>query len=515
MEALARKGRELVLIADSDVERAQRLARACADRGIAVEIATHGALALEVAIAQRPVALVAQLDLPLIDGERLAEILRANPRTETLGVLFVADAKAALREGDSNSRVVPGHADPEMLVHFIEAMLTKRQSARSDDADSDDEGGIEGELTQVSLTELIELFHMNRKSGRIELERIAGRRAETGQVVLGEGDVVGAATGPVSGEKALYRLLAWDRGRFVFHPDPGPHESTIERPTRALLREGNRHVKEWKKLVPELPPANARVVLRLSRDALPNVLHPLSQELLMVLEMADEVQEIIDRCSFPDYQVLRTLITMVRRGMLEVRNDLPAGDAASASAFSATLSAQLRERIQRIAGGESERAKVVVVPANDAAAVGFAQLLSHVPGADVEVPRAPTHCVGSFGTLAVDGELGVDWICAPPSRSFAPAWPFTVHGAIAVLMLHAGPVSDSIEQLSGAVERIRSIPRGRTLHVLLQEKENGTSSADLCESVELFDAGTALEIPLAKDGNPVQSVCELLDRILA
>ena len=85
--------RDVVLIADSDVERAERLAAACTERGIDVQVATHGARALEIALAELPVALVTQLDLPLIEGARLAEILRANPRTESTGILFIADER--------------------------------------------------------------------------------------------------------------------------------------------------------------------------------------------------------------------------------------------------------------------------------------------------------------------------------------------------------------------------------------------------------------------------------------
>jgi CheY-like chemotaxis protein len=515
MDNARRQGRDMVLIADSNVERAQRLARACVDRGIDVEVATHGAQALEVALSSRPVAMVAQLGLPLIDGERLAEILHANPRSETLGVLYVADDDAELRDGSGQARVVPGHADPEMLVHFLEAMVHRRQDPPGEV--EDEAGGIEGELAQLSLTELIDLFHVNRKNGRIALEHASGPRGEAGQVVLREGDVIDASTGVVRGEKALYRLLGWDRGHFWFHPDTGPYEATIERPTRALLREGRRQLDEWKRLVVDLPPEHARVGLRLSRASLPNVLHPLSQEVLLVLEMTDRVQEVIDRCAYPDYQVLRTLITMVRRGLLEVRHEAPSTDALSGAGFSPAFGPQLRERIQRIqriVGAAGERAKVLVVPSNEAAIEGFRSWLARVPGAEVEVAQPPLPPVGPVGFLGVDGALGVEWIQAPPSDRFEAVWPLAVHGSIAVVFLHAGPLPDSIRGLEHAHERIRALPRGRTLHVLLQEKETSGTAAELCETLSLFDERTALEVPLGEEGPSVRAMGELLNRIL-
>ena len=49
--------------------------------------------------------------------------------------------------------------------------------------------------------------------------------------------------------------------------------------------------------------------MKIPRSALPNVIHPLTQEVLMVLEHYTRVSEILDHCSYPDYQVLRTLHT--------------------------------------------------------------------------------------------------------------------------------------------------------------------------------------------------------------
>ena len=129
-----------------------------------------------------------------------------------------------------------------------------------------------------------------------------------------------ASVGNVKGEKAFLRLLGWDRGRFDVPARAGcPGETSIDRPTRALLREGLRQRAEWKRLAAELRPRGARARLRVSRASLPAVLHPLTQEVLMVLEITDRIDEVLDRCSFPDYQVLGTLATLVRRGLVDLR----------------------------------------------------------------------------------------------------------------------------------------------------------------------------------------------------
>ena len=503
-----------VLVADSDVERAQRMAAACHERGIHVEIASHGARALEIALAELPVAIVAQLDLPLIEGTRLAEILRANPRTRAIGILFISDASAPAPGSAAAGRVIPGSADPDTIVHFVEALLLKRRPRRKGEP-AEPLGGIEGELSQLALAELLELFHVNRKTGRIVLERGPARRREGGQVVLRDGEVVHAVTGKVEGEKALYRLFGWDRGHFCFVPDAaaaGPH--SVERPTRALLREGRRQAAEWDRLIEELPPQHTRVSLVVSRSELPNVLHPLTQEVLLVLEMTDRVEEVLDRCSFPDYQVLRTLTTLLRRGLIELRHDgADEAPRVGPAVLPPAFTTRLREHIDRQRRGLD--AKVLVIACGAEAGHGLSALIGRLPGAD-PAPRAiGTRAVETLGRLVVEEDAAIEWIAAPPSRPFAAIWPLAAHGALAVVFVHGGALESSVAALRPAIDGMRALPRIRTLHALLADKPADASAGALCESLSLFDDRSVVEIPLGAPERADQALRELLRRVLA
>src|SRR5262245_52457699 len=374
---------EAVLIADSDVSRAERLARACESQGLGARVAVHGAAALEQALAVQPAALVVEIDLPLIDGPRLAEILRANPRTAQTAVLFIANHPSA--DGDPrDTRVLPGHADPETIARFVGGILEKRRAERARDGDTDtgDAGAMEGSLGPLSAAELLELFHMNLQTGQLELVRGRGRGRQRGAIGLREGQVVFAQVGSVQGEKAFLRLIGWDRGRFSFRPGPAPADVNIDRPTRALLREGLRQRAEWQRLSTELRPRGARARLRVSRASLPAILHPLTQEVLMTLEITDRIDEVLDRCSFPDYQVLGTLSTLVRRGLVELRRG--PGPGSGRHTLSASAAARLRDRLVATGtSGELADAKVLVVASSDAALRAFCSVLERASGAAI------------------------------------------------------------------------------------------------------------------------------------
>ena len=50
---------------------------------------SQGAAALEVSLGSPPDLIVSEVDLPLVCGLKLAEILRANPRTRAVRFLFL------------------------------------------------------------------------------------------------------------------------------------------------------------------------------------------------------------------------------------------------------------------------------------------------------------------------------------------------------------------------------------------------------------------------------------------
>ncbi len=263
-----------VLIADGDSERGQRIADACGARGMTCSVTTHGAAALEAALAEVPDALVCQLELPLINGSRLVAILRANPRTRKTAVLFVGDRAEDAENSALAGQVIPSPVDPDLVVGCLQATLAGRTSEESA---GDAEGGVEGQLGQLPLTDVLQLFNVSRKSGTVEVVCGLGPgRCQTGRIVLREGDVVAASVERVHGEKALFRLLSWDRGTFSFKAGATECEPNVRTPTRALLREGMRQIREWERLAVELPPMSAQVTLRVARARLPSVIHPLT-----------------------------------------------------------------------------------------------------------------------------------------------------------------------------------------------------------------------------------------------
>lgn len=130
----------LVLIADGQPGRGRLLAAACRASGMASKMVTHGAAALELALSAQPALIVAQLDLPLVDGFKLAEILRANPRTRGVRFLFLTEEEGRLGElGAIGDELVIGSVGRDEMVARIGELIERQD--RIDSLDAATQGG--------------------------------------------------------------------------------------------------------------------------------------------------------------------------------------------------------------------------------------------------------------------------------------------------------------------------------------------------------------------------------------
>jgi len=507
-----------VLIADGNSERGKAIAEACSARGIDCGVEIHGAAALEAALVELPALLVAQVELPLIEGPQLGAILRANPRTEHTGLLLVCDRAADAARCEPGLELMRPPFEPEDVATRVVELLDERRSEAPDEEDEEG-GGVEGQLSQLPLGDLLQLFHVSRKTGIVELDRGDGPE-DRGRVWLQGGDVIQAVSGSVEGEKALYRLLAWHRGAFAFHPGLDAVGRGIHTPTRALLREGQRQLRERERLAVALPPLDGRVTLNVQRATLPNVIHPLTQEVLLVLELYSRVADVVDHCAYPDYQVLRTLRTLIDRGVVDLSRDGAAAPEPEKGLFSAAKAARLREWLEAAGAGTPEyrEAKIAVLASDRAALETFGRRVCQLPGA-LPAPRLEDDAldVESLAPLAhlrLADDVGLELIHVPMASRFAPVWPLAAHGALAVVFALAGPVREALATAAEATETLRRLPRARLFHVLQLDPGEGGAPEALRGNPALLDESSLFLLPSEKAEKAQLLLRELFARIL-
>jgi len=512
-----------VLIADSNRGRARQIAESCGARGFSTTFAAHGAAALEAALADVPDVVVAPLELPLIDARKLAEILRANPRAQNVRFLFLGRMSAADRQESYFDEVLPPSTEADEISVRVEALLAQR--ARIDaawrDAEADRE--LEGRLSQIPLTDLLQLFHMNRRTGTIEItRRDSGGREERGTVWVRDGNLIQASAGSVEGEKALFRLLAWRDGSFSFTPNRAAVAPKILTPTRALLMEGMRQLDEWDRLRSSLPSSLARVELKVVTSDLPSGVHPLTQEVLLLLEIYDRIGDVVDHCTHSDYQVLRTIQTLAERGMIEVREEAPAplAEAAAEGLFTPAQVRRLRDWLQlgRPRGSEGHEAKLLLFSDDVGATRDLVRLLAQLPGMQVSDEfRGGKHSAEDLvpvGHLSVDRGLSIQLLHVPVAKAFAPIWPVVAHGSLGSLVVLSGGEQAAEERIAPVTEVLRRLPLTRVFHLLLLRKGERLVPEELQEKMARLDDSSLFLLPLESGKDTSGLLRTMLGRIL-
>jgi CheY-like chemotaxis protein len=512
----------LILIADGDLDRAKRIEQACVARGYEANIVRHGAAALEAALSEIPDVLILPEGLPLIDAPKLAEILRSNPRTQAIRLVVLGEPGFAGSASFADELLSPTAAAEEVIQRVD---IMRAQQARIEAMERTGEGHreVEGKIAQIPLPDLLQLFHLNRKTGTIDLvRRDSEGREERGRLYVQDGSVIQACVGSVEGEKALYRLLAWKGGSFAFTQNRVSVGVRIQTPTRALLMEGMRQLDEWERAGAGLPPLDGQVSLRVKSTELPNIVHPLTQEVLLLLEIYGRVQEVVDHCSFPDYQVLRTLQTLVDRGIVQIRRAPTATPAhASEALFTAAQARRLREWTDGVGGRSGGAdAKLLLLTSERETMRSFLQLFRGLPGAVLEPAVSERGDVRSqdalqrVGRIAVDAESGIELVHVPTAPALAPLWRLAGQRALGAVVLLEAPVAQAAGRIQRAADALRSLPRARIFYVMLLRKGERALPDELRENLSLIDEASLFLVPLESTKEPRTLLRSLLARIL-
>src|SRR5207237_1038513 len=149
-------------------------------RSYQVHVARDGSKALELAILRMPDLILFDEKSPLLDAPTFVKILRTNPRTRQIPVVVTGES-IDLDKGRLGAFLKKPFKEAEVLSR-IDQMFTKIEAARAVSGEKD----IQGNLAQIPLVDLLQILAVNRKTGRLEIER----ENEKGEVALRDGRVI-------------------------------------------------------------------------------------------------------------------------------------------------------------------------------------------------------------------------------------------------------------------------------------------------------------------------------------
>ncbi|MFW6050701.1 MAG: DUF4388 domain-containing protein [Myxococcota bacterium] len=396
-----------VLVVDTDYDTLSALARVLRARGHQVVLATDGRTGLARAVEIAADVVMLDKEVPILDARTFLDVMRDNPRTATTHAFIMGrgdTARLATLDPRAEPILKPFNADE--VAARVEDVIRSRRAPEP-------QSELKGDLAQVALFDLLQVFGANRRTGKLHVQGAQG----AGDVWVRDGQIVDAAYGAVAGEKALYRILTLTEGRFVFVPDAAPPRVRIAAVTDQLLMEAVRQADEMGRLREELPPGTARVRLQGEPDTVPEA----ARHVLGHLDGDATLEDLLDRVPVPDLHVLEGVRHLLEEGALRVLDtDGPAPRLAADEDLPVLRAAAMR---LRRAGVEGPPRLVVLAPSADDAEA-FVQALTPVRGfkpADTPPVDAGGGPLGPLGTLRLEG-ADLELFALPTDPTLRPLW---------------------------------------------------------------------------------------------
>jgi pSer/pThr/pTyr-binding forkhead associated (FHA) protein len=173
-----------------------------------------------------------------------------------------------------------------------------------------------GNLSEVALVDLLQLFTTSKKSGIL----VVRRDEDVGRIHLRRGQIVHATineNADVPPLKGMYRLLTWEQGTFELDPpDDREFREEITSSTEAILMEGMRQLDELKRLQPSLPAPSTHL-------SIPSPLVPplkdLSATELEILQLAfnhGHVEAVMNHSKTSDLETCEVIVRLMQRNYL-------------------------------------------------------------------------------------------------------------------------------------------------------------------------------------------------------
>lgn len=185
---------------------------------------------------------------------------------------------------------------------------------------------MQGNLSQISLTDLLLLATSGKKSGVLKL----AHGKESVEVFLTDGQIVHATCPIGDGDKALLYPVTWGEGSFSLQPNGTAPAATVRKSADEILTEVKAMSREWE-IILELIPTGKAVfrIADLAEDhtgpvTVPNV----GWRVLSKLDGIRSVQEVAELLRIPFAYTAKVIYNLHKAGLVELAspNAKPAAD---------------------------------------------------------------------------------------------------------------------------------------------------------------------------------------------
>lgn len=204
-----------ILIVDDNPHISKLLTMNLEKEGFRVLHATDGEEGYARVQDDRPDLVISDVMMPRMDGIALCQKIRVESVTPMIPFMFLTsiDSDVTLKRGfrtGADQYLIKSEISRDILMGKINDML---KHCRKIEDISKTPQAFKGELSELSLVEILQFLHLRKSGGTLTLARPS---YPEGTVTLHQGRAVSAMLGTDRDEKALHLMSGWKRGTFSF-----------------------------------------------------------------------------------------------------------------------------------------------------------------------------------------------------------------------------------------------------------------------------------------------------------
>ena len=232
-----------ILIVDDNPNVLKLLNISLSKAGYEIVEAENGEVAFEVANKEIPDLIISDIMMPQMDGIELCWMIRENSKVPLVPFIFLTsfdDSEMEIRGFRAGAdEYLNKPIDRKELLERVAELLDRTQKLKTIEDKTDTKKSFAGELKDLSIVELVQMLNLNKKSGVLKIE---GKGS--GEIYLQGGQLIGAKSGDLEGEEAIYELVTYEKGTFNFEVSDEEFPNNIKSGTMNVIMEACRIMDE-------------------------------------------------------------------------------------------------------------------------------------------------------------------------------------------------------------------------------------------------------------------------------
>jgi CheY-like chemotaxis protein len=208
-----------------------------------ISVATDGADALMKVIDEPFDLIVADYQMAGMDGRQLLNKIKARPNTSRIPVILLASKADISEKLKMVQDAVEDFVEKPFFLKEAGARIKRivdKISLEKMAKEAAGDGTLRGTLAQMNVIDLVQSLDLGHKTCKLVLSN-NGDRCE---IFFADGQINHAAYGPLKGDEAVYKVLAWTAGNFQIEFNVHSSEQSTSHSTQGLLMEGLRLLDE-------------------------------------------------------------------------------------------------------------------------------------------------------------------------------------------------------------------------------------------------------------------------------